>query len=265
MFEKNIQQNLNHQERFFVEHTTYDFEHLLHFVLYKTICLLKAINTNGSLQSRIGALLLHFPEMPDMKVTEETFQKINFNRKTESYRKAIEISKLLLLHYHPDISRGRNNVLALMFDMNKLWENFVFVSLKKHKPTNTSITAQTSKYFWKQENNSRTSIRPDIVINKGDKNNCVVLDTKWKNIFSNNPSPDDLRQMYVYHDYYEAKKVALIYPGEKLNPVRGKFLDREFGKQLDMECSVITLPVESKIREWQKNIYNEIESWIKLN
>lgn len=265
LFEKNIQQNLNHQERFFVEHTTYDFEHLLHFILYKTICLLKAINTNSSLQSRIGALLLHFPEMPDMKVTEETFQKINFNRKTESYRKAIEIAKLLLLHYHPDISRGRNNVLALMFDMNKLWENFVFVSLKKHKPTNTSITAQTSKYFWKQENNSRTSIRPDIVINKGDKNNCVVLDTKWKNIFSNNPSPDDLRQMYIYHDYYEAKKVALIYPGENLDPVKGKFLDKESGQQLEMECSVITLPVENIIRDWQKNIYNKIDSWIKLN
>ena len=265
LFGKNIQQNINHQERFFVEHTTYDFEHLLHFIIYKTIRLLKSINTNSSLQSRICSLLLHFPEMPDIKVTEETFQKINFNRKTECYSKSIEIAKLLLLHYHPDISRGRNNVLALMFDMNKLWESFIYVSLKNDKAIKRTVTGQTSKYFWKQDNHNRTSIKPDIVINKGDSNNCIVLDTKWKMILNNNPSPDDLRQLYVYHEYYKAKKVALVYPGESILKTSGKYLDPNTGEQLNKECSVITLSVDKQIKAWQKNISNEIETWINQN
>lgn len=265
LFGKNIQQNINHQERFFVEHTTYDFEHLLHFIIYKTIRLLKSINTNSSLQSRICSLLLHFPEMPDIKVTEETFQKINFNGKTECYSKSIEIAKLLLLHYHPDISRGRNNVLALMFDMNKLWESFIYVSLKNDKAIKRTVTGQTSKYFWKQDNHNRTSIKPDIVINKGDSNNCIVLDTKWKMILNNNPSPDDLRQLYVYHEYYKAKKVALVYPGESILKTSGKYLDPNTGEQLNKECSVITLSVDKQIKAWQKNISNEIETWINQN
>ena len=263
-FGKHIQQNITHQERFYVRHTAYDVEHHLHFILYKTICLLKQINTNVNLHSRIGALILHFPEMPDIKVTEATFKNITFSRKSESYKKAFEISKLLLLQYHPDVSRGRNNVLALMFDMNKLWEQFVYVSIRKQKEENTTVTSQTSKYFWKPETGYRSKIRPDIVINK-DKDNCVVLDTKWKNLNGYNPSPDDLRQMFVYHEYYDAKKVALIYPGTKTSIATGIYLDPKTSKGIDKECSVISICVEPRIRFWQQNINESVNSWLCLH
>ena len=262
-FAKHIQQNLTHQERFYVRHSTYDVEHKLHFILYKTIRLLKQINTNASLHSRIGALLLHFPEMPDLKVTDATFEKLVFTRKNQSYKKSIDIAKLILLQYHPDVSKGRNNVLALMFDMNKLWEQFVYVSLRKHKDPSTTITAQTSKFFWKPEKGYRSQIRPDIVINKG-KTDCVVLDTKWKNLNGYNPSPDDLRQMYVYHEYYGAKKVALVYPGTKSIKSNGIYLDPNTSYEIDKECSIITLSVEPVIKVWQQNIYNHFEKWLNL-
>src|SRR6185312_14759545 len=124
LFGKQIQLNITHQERFYVRYSTYDVEHNLHSILFKTIKLLKHINTNVELHSRIGTLLLHFPEMPEINVSETTYEKLVFNKKILSYKKAIDISRLLLLKYHPDVSKGRNNVLALMFDMNKLWEQF---------------------------------------------------------------------------------------------------------------------------------------------
>lgn len=259
-FPKHIQQNLTHQQKFYVRHTIYDVEHQLHFLFYKTISLLKQINTNVNLHSRIGALMLHFPEMPDIKVTEATFEKIVFSRKTKSYKKAIEISKLLLLQYHPDVSRGRDNVLALMFDMNKLWEQFVYVSLRQNKKENTTITGQISKLFWKPQSGYRVKIRPDIVINK-DRTDCVVLDTKWKNLKDNNPSPEDLRQMYVYHEYYRANKVALIYPGRETSNSNGNYLDPITRQETEKECSVISFKVEPKIKQWQKEIYTALESW----
>lgn len=262
-FGKHIQQNLVHQERFYVRYTTYDVEHKLHLIIYKTLRLLKKINTNSALQSRIGALLLNFPEMPDIKVSENTFDKIVYNRKTQPYKKSIEIARLLLLQYHPDLSKGRINVLALMFDMNILWEQFVYVSLRKHKDSATTITAQTSKYFWRPEFGYRSKIKPDIVVNK-DKVNCVVLDTKWKNLNGYNPSPDDLRQMYVYHEYYNARRVALVYPGTELSNSRGTYLDPKTSKEIDKECSIISLSVEPIIKKWQKDIYDEFESWFNL-
>lgn len=260
-FSKHIQYNLTHQERFYVRHTTYDVEHTLHFILYKALRLLKQINTNTALNGRIGALLLHFPEMPDLKVTESTFKKLIYNRKNQHYQKAIEIAKLLLLQYHPDISKGRNHVLALMFDMNLLWEQFIYVSLRKNKTDFIKIKAQASKHFWKPENGSRTSMKPDIYIETKDEIK-IVLDTKWKSLNGYNPSPDDLRQMYVYHEFFDAQKVALIYPGDNENSKSGNYFDKLGLENENKNCSVVLVNVENSIRDWQLQIRKQISTFI---
>lgn len=259
-FHKQVQHNLVHKERFYVKHISYDTQHLLHEILFQALILLKRINTNSILSSKIGAILLDYPEMSGIQITESTFERLTFNRKTESYRHAIEIARLLLLNYHPDIQRGQNDVLALMFDMNLLWEQFVYVSIRKFKDKETTVTAQTSKYFWKPENGRSTTMRPDIVINKG-KDNCLVLDTKWKNINGLNPSSDDLRQMYVYQKYYNANKVALVYPGNKNLVSGGRYFIEDKNIPGDAECSLISLRCEDGIREWQFSISQYIQSW----
>jgi 5-methylcytosine-specific restriction enzyme subunit McrC len=253
-FAKHIQHNHTHHERFYVRHTVYDVQHKLHFILYKTILLLKQINTSLLLQSRIGALLLNFPEVPDIKVTPATFDKMVYNRKTLPYKKAIDIARLLLLNYHPDVTRGGNNILALMFDMNTLWEQFVYISLRKHKSIDTTVTPQTTKHFWKPEKGRISKIRPDIVL-KGSKN-CMVLDTKWKNLNGHNPSPEDLRQMFVYHQYYSATRVALVYPGDEKNDVTGNYID--INDQQNRECRIINIFPQAEINKWKSNIYNRL-------
>lgn len=252
-FGKHIHYNLIHQERFYVRHTTYDVDHNLHFILYKALKLLKLTNTNDGLKSRIGSLLLHFPEMPDIKITENTFDKLVYNRKNQHYKKALEIAKLILLQYHPDVAKGKNHVLALMFDMNLLWEQFIYITLRKIRSTELKITAQTSKFFWKPYQGRRSRIIPDILIQNDGEN--IILDTKWKNLGNNNPSPDDLRQMYVYHDYYDAKKVALVYPGPASSCKGGFYLDQKMNSKLsDKQCSVIIIPAGEDIKAWQDNI-----------
>jgi 5-methylcytosine-specific restriction enzyme subunit McrC len=269
-FAKHIQQNLTHQERFYVRHTTYDVEHKLHFILYKTLRLLKQLNTNTELHSRIGVLLLHFPEMPDIKVTEPTFDTLVFNRKTQPYKKAIGIAKLLLLQYHPDVITGRHNVLALMFDMNMLWEKFVYVSLRKYKATNITVSAQTTKSFWSSSDKGKySSMRPDIVI-KG-STGCVVLDTKWKNLNGSSPSSGDLRQMYVYHKYYKATRVALVYPGTVTQKEFGKFeLIGGIENEAINICGVISLIIDKTanqkpISDWKKDISDEIFDFASIS
>lgn len=267
-FAQHLQKNLVHQERFYVRHTTYDVQHQLHQILYKALLLLQQINTNAALNSKIGALLLNFPEQADLNVSEITFDKIIYNRKNESYRKAVDIARLLLLNYHPDVSKGRNHVLALLFDMNLLWERFVYATLRqkfKKYRSEITITAQTFKYFWKPDGGHRQKIIPDIVIHNQKEDWCFVLDTKWKNLNHHQPAPEDLRQLYVYQKYYRANKVALIYPGVEQYVSTGKYLNRYTGEETNKECSIISLSVENTIGAWQQSIYSTVKSWLFLS
>jgi len=257
LFSRHIQQNLIHKELFYTRHSTYDQQHLLNCLLYKTIKLLKSVCSNPALNSRIGSLLLNFPEMPNVTVNEPLFLKIEYNRKTEHYKQAIDIAKLLLLNFHPDIKTGKNDVLALLFDMNELWERFVLKSLQKGLPVGYKVKAQTRKLFWKKEGGYAKKMIPDIVVICPDETQ-VVLDTKWKNIGDWNPSDEDLRQMYAYSKFHNNAKTVLVYPIDNSNAsefINGYFFDEVSGTiSSDKQCGIIKLAVGININQWQKDI-----------
>lgn len=259
-FARHISQNIVHQERFYVRCTTYDKQHELHALLYKTLQLLVRLNVPASLKSRLTVLLMDFPEVYSpkiLKVTEDTFRKIHFDRKTAPYRNAIKIARLLLLNYHPDISRGNHDVLAIMFNMNLLWEQFVYGSLKKYSPQGSSVEAQTVKNFWQPVAGGYPSrMKPDIILNAHTPD-CMVLDTKWKNIAGQrNPSPQDLRQMFVYMTYYKAKKTALVYPGSANDSRSGRYYNEHGhkGELSHKQCSILSIGVQQNVMLWQKSI-----------
>jgi len=258
-FGKHIQSNLVHQERFYVRQTVYDTDHKVHQLLYKTIRLIRDINTNPLLTSRLGAIELNFPEVSDCIVSESFFNNLQYTRKIVPYKNALEIAHLLLFNYHPDVSSGRTDLLALMFDMNLLWEQYVYVSLRKMVINKGyTITSQSRKKFWKPEKGYNSTMVPDIVINK-DKENCIVLDTKWKNLYGKNPSPEDLRQLYVYKKFFKATKVALVYPGEQFAINGGKYYSETINNISDHECSVVILAIEKN----EKNSKVVLDEFIK--
>jgi 5-methylcytosine-specific restriction enzyme subunit McrC len=267
LFGKHLQQNVIHQERFYVRHTTYDREHKLHQILYKALGAVSRLNQNLRLKGLIGELMLHFPEMPDLHVDEATFTGMKLDRKTQSYKTALGIAKLILLHYHPDLRNGKNDVLALMFDMNVLWERFVFKAIQKNLPSGWMVREQVHKGFWRSQYGHYSGMKPDILL-RNDKLQWI-LDTKWKNIGDGTPTPEDLRQLYAYRVYFKAEKVALLYPGKK-KPTIGWYLPIDNGEAKGAECSVIQVNVPTAvsgkkfIQGWQNDIWNLVGSWMGL-
>ncbi len=216
--------NYNHAERFYVRFLLYDNNHPLNRLLYKTLKLLGSLNLSPDIFTELKVLTDTFPQLTDIEVNQDFFDRIRFNRKTEAYRKAVEIARLLLLNYHPDLSKGHNHVLALMFDMNELWEIWFTRRIAAVAKSNSNITirSQVRKLFWEGSGGVRVNQKPDIIIEACGKPE-VILDTKWK-ILNNRPSEEDLRQMFVYNQLFRVKRSYLIYPGVS-NTVEGNYFD----------------------------------------
>lgn len=215
VFSRHISKNLVHKERFWTRNTVYDRQYLLNQILYKALSLIGSLSIANVLKSRLGALLLDWPEMDDVKVNDLIFSKIQYDRKTLPYKKAIEIARLILLNYHPDIVSGKNNVLALMFDMNILWEKWVGQRMQRFIEKGDKIHLQNSKDFWRPDDKrfySKT-LRPDIILYRGEK--LIIMDTKWKIPKDDKPADDDLKQMFAYNQRFNSQKSILIYPGKK--------------------------------------------------
>jgi len=253
LFGKHIQHNIVHKENFYTRHQVYDSENIFNQVLFKALQLIPSICQSPFLNDRVYSLLLSFPELDDIRVTASTFEKMVFNRKTLRYKEAIEIAAMLLLNYRPDISTGKNHVLAILFDMNDLWEEYIYRQLYKNRPADWIIQSQNSKLFWKFEGNSYgKTIRPDIVIHHSGLDKKIVLDTKWKLPENNVPADADLKQMFVYNEYWTGRNALLVYPHavHREEPVycEGQF-EKKGTATTTHKCGILKVPVLDKGNE----------------
>lgn len=224
-FNKHINKNITHAERFYVRQTIYDRQHELNRVVLKTLKVILTLLVNTDIVSNTKNLISQFPELNDIQVSDKFFNRICYGRKTEAYKKAIEISKLLLLNYHPDLSQGRNHVLALMFEMDRLWEKWFARRIRiaaKGIESSISIYTQFRKDFWHPNYGKKVSQKPDIIIEFPDKRK-IILDTKWK-LINEKPSEEDLRQMFTYNQLFKSERAFLVYPGKNIS-IDGEFFD----------------------------------------
>ena len=273
LFNKQIAYNCVHQERFYVRYTTYDYNHILNRIIRQALLAIHDITNSSDIKGRATSTLFNFPELDEIAVTPEIFSRLIFDRKSEDYRNVIKLAEIILLNYSPDLHHGNNHVWTLMFDMNKLWEEFVFVTLRR-RLTDCKVTAQSRKLLWKSNQNTK-SVKADIIIQK--ENETFVLDTKWKMPRINGivvPSDGDLHQMYVYFYKYGGagngmvKKVALLYPGDD-SEVKGWFVN-DSGQEEGC-CDMLLLPCRASMeqkhsvqecRDWQEAITSRVIEWL---
>ena len=212
-----IKYNTIHKERFFVQYEEFISNRVENRLIKTTLQFLYNKSKLNKNQQRIREFLFVFDEIEISHNIKTDFSKIKLNRQMKDYEQVLLWCKTFLFENSFSPYKGNDIAFALLFDMNLLFESFVYSYLKKSSNFQ-DIKSQDRTHHLAYENGiGRFRLKPDIVINSGK----IIADTKWKILSEdkayNGVLQDDMYQLYAYGTKYDnCEKMYLIYPFDEL-------------------------------------------------
>ena len=212
-----IKYNTIHKERFFVQYEEFISNRVENRLIKTTLQFLYNKSKLNKNQQRIREFLFVFDEIEISHNIKTDFSKIKLSRQLKDYEQVLLWCKTFLFENSFSPYKGNDIAFALLFDMNLLFESFVYSYLKKSSNFQ-DIKSQDKTHHLAYENGiGRFRLKPDIVINSGK----IIADTKWKILSEdkayNGVLQDDMYQLYAYGTKYDnCEKIYLIYPFDEL-------------------------------------------------
>ena len=222
-FTKHIKSNLLNKSKFYCEFDEFTSDNLLNQLFKSTICkLIKITKSNENYKLLVNCNII-LSDISLKHLKEKDLKKIKFTRFNQCYKPSYNLAKLLLFGNSVELSSADINTTSLLFDMNKLFEEFITKFITKEFQE-YEIKAQSQLHLF--ENPRSFLLKPDILlINKN--NSKIIIDTKYKllqkeeNNNHNNVYSGDIYQMIAYSTrFFESeksdfKKLILLYPENK--------------------------------------------------
>lgn len=209
-FNENIKHNLIHKERFFCEYDDFNSNRPENKLIKSTLQNIHKKSKLSSTQARARRFLFIFDEIDKSVNYEKDFAKCKHNRLVSNYEQILIWCRIFLQNKTFSSYKGNDLAFALLFPMEKIFEDFVAHELRKEY--SISIQKKIGKLI---QNVKYHEMQPDILINKKDE--TIVVDTKWKIPQKDKIAQSDLYQMFAYGTHKEriindTKKIILIYP-----------------------------------------------------
>ena len=231
---KQITRNVTNKAIFAIRYNKYIEDIPQNRVIVTTLRKLMDDSHSTINKAHIAALLTILADIPSCPNIENDLRIANnSNRLFTSYNLLIKWSSQFLLNKGFTTFAGACINQSLLFQAERLFEDFIAYLFRKYAPT-YNVDAQNTRYFLVDRHNERGMfrLRPDILVesNENDSNfECIIIDTKWKAIDSTKPNKNylldikDMYQLYAYGHKYKlgesrdkgndiTPKLALLYP-----------------------------------------------------
>ncbi len=254
IFSEQLRHNLVHRERFYARYEEFSVNRPVNRLLKSALLYLQRLSRDTANQNRLRQARFYFDEVPESANIAADFQRARIDRTMTLYEKLFPWVRLFLQGSAPSTWRGGNLSMALLFPMERIFEDYVADRVRREW-SDWDVRTQESKH-WLVKGKS-FALRPDIVARRMDGKELRILDTKWKHLKpdQNNrckPSQADVYQMYAYGRRYQEKEstecispvplLCLLYPrtSEFTRPV-----DFDFGGGRRLRCVPVNLADEN--------------------
>jgi len=239
-----IKRNSIHKERFYVGYSEFLSDIKINQIIKTTLKFLYKKSNSSKNQQKIRELLFIFDDVSTCSDYKNFFANYAVNRQVKHYEQTLLWCKIFLLNNSFTPYKGDDLALALLFDMNALFESYVGNFIKKSFPG--TILQHSEKHLIEDPKSFR--LRPDIFLE-----GKFIADTKWKIIkLKDDILQADLYQLYAYGKKYECDKLHLIYP--KIGGATQESIKFKYDDEMHLEILYFDLENDSKNDNLIKNL-----------
>lgn len=227
-FSEHIKRNITSKNKFFVEYSEFSLDIPENRIL-KSACLYLINKTKTEENKRtLRRLLIELDDVSLCINLDKDLQEKQINRLHEYYLRPLKYAEFFLRHDNFMPRRGRTALPALLFPLNKMFEDYIENILKE---SNIDYRVQYSKYNLVHTSEKELfNTQMDFIITSKDKSQKLILDAKWKELDINDEKlgidQTDLYQLHNYASIIRSKEtenvsIALLYPRtSKFNQVK---------------------------------------------
>lgn len=193
----------------------------LNRILKATISHLSRMSRNATNLQRLRELAFVYADITALPVPALQWGEVVIDRTNRAWLDLFAMAQLFLRNRFQTTSTGSGQGTALLFEMNKLFEEYVGRLVSRALAgTEYRVSLQGGREYCltAQDDGRRVfQTKPDILIWRGGAI-VHVIDTKWKRISSRIDDPkqgvsqSDIYQMMAYAHLYRAPRLTLLYP-----------------------------------------------------
>ncbi|MCF8235646.1 MAG: McrC family protein [Bacteroidales bacterium] len=260
-FNENIKHNLIHKERFFCEYDDFNPNRPENKLIKSTLLNVHKKSKLSSTQARARRFLFIFDEIDKSSNYEKDFAKCKHNRLVSNYEQILIWCRIFLQNKTFSSYKGDDLAFALLFPMEKIFEDFVAHELRHELRKEYSV--RTQKIIGSLLTDGSHKMKPDILLEKNQE--TIIIDTKWKIPQKDKIAQSDLYQMFAYGTHKEriindTKKIILIYPAKETDQKGSSY--QFYNENDDLSLHVFYFELKSKEdygKERFKSVLNQKE------
>lgn len=220
--QQQVRHNHSNQARFFTTHDDYLPDCAENRLIRLALDFLAKHTLSSINQQHLHELQQRMQFIKPSRQPNFDWRQASQQRQDRFYRDALAWAWLIIQGMQPLPVLGQQSAFSLLFDMNKLFENFVAVRLQQQLPINYRLKFQyQGNALLRVNSQPYQRLKPDLLLLKNHEA-IAILDAKWKirqgsKFTQIKPDDQELYQMFAYAAAYLPKggDVYLVYPRTK--------------------------------------------------
>lgn len=225
-FTENIKKNIANNARFHCKYDDFCEDILLNQTFLFVTTMLKKITQSTNNRKKLKHIENILSDVSFKQVQYQQVKSLELHRNQERFSQPFRLAKMFLKNASVEMSSKKFKTISILFDMNELFEEFIYRFIDKNKgainPQIKSVSYQKGKRLIKKSENLLDNSSSenklgntylDMFVEFEDRR-TIIIDTKYKlhdgekNYFSNS----DIFQMVTYENIHDTKFAILLYP-----------------------------------------------------